>query len=405
MLETPINLPLTTVGDDYITVEISSTRIQKNLQQVTDSIYRPDMVPVQVRRGDLEHIAIVSSQLNILRTICPNFPYLYASSKGLAVYENFETGKRLDYSELTETQQASVLFQTLSALNLAHHLVMFSQDLTVENLRIYRRPYTTIQILDSQLDSQVPTVDSYGMLYDAKNCGVYILETDVIAYIEPDQSAGVLFKRRYYTDLSYDTRRHPDLKQNVYTLLESTRLISPEKIDPITAIQNLRKKYPIPVSLKYTPESCFVEETSPHHLAFNQRTYTRLLNLYVNMPNTLTGKVLTTLFKHLPDRFSRLIYEFEKHISTTSDKHRDFDINNSYNKMKSHLEKITVKSLLRFIKDYSQVLYLYNRELSKNSPKTEDYTPYFRLVSELRHQILESEDQDLTDIYVARFEL
>lgn len=381
-MKTIIDIPLTSIGDDYITVETSSMKIQKtfvNTTQVSDDIYRPDMIPVDVRRGDVEHISIVSSQLNILRTVCPNFPYLYASSKSIAIYENVESDSRLSYSDLTETQQVSVLYQTLSALNLAHHLTLYSQDISVEDLRIYRRPYTTIQILGKQL------------------------ETDVIAYIEPNQSSGILYKYRYYTDLSHNTKRYPDIKHNVYVLLKSARIILAEKVSPEIAIQNLLKKFPLKDDDFLEEESCFVEETSPHHFAFNQRTYTRLLNLYVNMPNTLTKTTLLTLFRHLPNRFSRQVSEFKMY--STSEKQKEYDINNLYNKMKSHLERLTPKTLLRFIKDYSQVIYLYNRELSKSTPKPEDYVPYLKLVSEIRSRVMESDDQDLVNIYVARFEL
>lgn len=378
-MKTIIDIPLTSIGDDYITVETSSMKIQKNISQINDNIYRPDMIPVDVRKGDVEHISIVSSQLNILRTVCPNFPYLYASSKSLAVYEDVESDRRLSYSELSETQQVSILYQTLSALNLAHHLTLYSQDISVEDLRIYRRPYTTIQILDK------------------------LLETDVIVYIEPNQSSGVLYKYRYYTDLAFNTKRYPDIKHNVYVLLKSARIISPEKISPESAIQKLLKKHPLENSDDCSPESCFVEETSPHHFAFNQRTYTRLLNLYVTMPNTLTKTTLITLFKNIPERFSRRVSEFK--IYSTTENQKDYDINNLYNKMKSHLERLTPKTLLRFIKDYSQVIYLYSRELSKSAPKMEDYIPYFKLVSEIRNRVMESDDQDLVNIYVARFEL
>jgi hypothetical protein len=378
-MKTIIDIPLTSIGDDYITVETSSMKIQKNISQINDNIYRPDMIPVDVRKGDVEHISIVSSQLNILRTVCPNFPYLYASSKSLAVYEDVESDRRLSYCELSETQQVSVLYQTLSALNLAHHLTLYSQDISVEDLRIYRRPYTNIQILDK------------------------LLETDVIVYIEPNQSSGVLYKYRYYTDLAFNTKRYPDIKHNVYVLLKSARIISPEKISPESAIQKLLKKYPLENSDDCSPESCFVEETSPHHFAFNQRTYTRLLNLYVTMPNTLTKTTLITLFKNIPERFSRRVSEFK--IYSTTENQKDYDINNLYNKMKSHLERLTPKTLLRFIKDYSQVIYLYSRELSKSALKMEDYIPYFKLVSEIRNRVMESDDQDLVNIYVARFEL
>lgn len=376
-----LDLPLTTVGDDFITMEISSGKIQKNMAGVSDGIYHPEKVPVDVKTGEVEFTSIVSKRLNILRTVCPNFPYLYASSKSVAVYERVATGPRLDYHLLTSSQQVSVLCQVLSALNLSHHLLMYSQELTVDQLHIYRRPYTTIQI-------------------PGPNGSWRTLETDVIAYIVPDATSSLLYRRRYFTDVN-NPKKFPEIKQDVYTLLKSSGVVSPERVMPAAAISNLQNKFSILQEDEYSGGTCFVDEVSPHHIAFNQKTFTRLIDLYVNMPNNLTRQVLTSLFQHLPVRFSRAVKEF----SILVDKKQDLDIVNSYNKIKSHLNPITVKGLLRFIKDYSQMFFLYNRELNKESPQPETYQSYFNLVADMRPQIVKGDDQDLINIYCARFEV